>query len=146
MDRPSNIIQPILVPTRTLSSSTVPFNFERDCEETLESVCDHFEELLQDDATGMDGADVSLASGVLTVELPGHGTYVINKQTPNKQIWVSSPISGPARFDFEQKSGTWVYGRTGQSLHQLLDAEIGGQILKVESQFRNCHLGGGGKN
>lgn len=31
-------------------------------------------------------------SGVLTVKVGGeHGTYVINKQTPNKQIWLSSP-------------------------------------------------------
>lgn len=33
-------------------------------------------------------------SGVLTLKLPdGHGTYVINKQPPNKQIWLSSPSS-----------------------------------------------------
>ncbi len=31
-------------------------------------------------------------SGVLTVKVGGdHGTYVINKQTPNRQIWLSSP-------------------------------------------------------
>ncbi len=47
----------------------------------------------------MTTADVSLASGVLTIELPGHGTFVINKQVPNKQIWLSSPISGPARLE-----------------------------------------------
>ncbi|XP_070933807.1 frataxin, mitochondrial isoform X2 [Macaca nemestrina] len=34
----------------------------------------------------------TLVSGVLTVKLGGDlGTYVINKQTPNKQIWLSSP-------------------------------------------------------
>lgn len=32
-------------------------------------------------------------SGVLTLKLDEHGTYVINKQPPNKQIWLSSPIS-----------------------------------------------------
>lgn len=31
-------------------------------------------------------------SGVLTVRLGRHGTYVINKQTPNRQIWLSSPV------------------------------------------------------
>ena len=45
-------------------------------------------------------ADPTLADGVLTVKLGGKfGTYVINKQTPNKQLWLSSPVSGPARFD-----------------------------------------------
>jgi frataxin len=31
-------------------------------------------------------------SGVLTLCLGDHGTYVINKQPPNKQIWLSSPL------------------------------------------------------
>ena len=30
--------------------------------------------------------------GVLTVKLGQKGTYVINKQTPNRQIWMSSPV------------------------------------------------------
>lgn len=33
-----------------------------------------------------------LQSGVLTIHLGDRGTYVINKQPPNKQIWLSSPI------------------------------------------------------
>ena len=33
-------------------------------------------------------------AGVLTLKLPSSkGTYVINKQPPNKQIWLSSPTS-----------------------------------------------------
>jgi frataxin len=31
-------------------------------------------------------------SGVLTLRLGEKGTYVINKQPPNKQIWLSSPF------------------------------------------------------
>ena len=34
---------------------------------------------------------VYFQSGVLTLKLGEHGTYVINKQPPNKQIWLSSP-------------------------------------------------------
>lgn len=34
---------------------------------------------------------LSSQSGVLTLRLGSHGTYVINKQPPNKQIWFSSP-------------------------------------------------------
>jgi frataxin len=29
--------------------------------------------------------------GVLTLKLGSKGTYVLNKQPPNKQIWLSSP-------------------------------------------------------
>ena len=33
-----------------------------------------------------------IQSGVLTLTLGDNGTYVINKQPPNKQIWLSSPL------------------------------------------------------
>ena len=38
--------------------------------------------------------------GVLTVRLGELGTYVINKQAPNRQLWMSSPLSGPVRYDW----------------------------------------------
>lgn len=37
---------------------------------------------------------------MLTLRLGELGTYVINKQTPNRQIWMSSPMSGPVRYDW----------------------------------------------
>ncbi len=39
-------------------------------------------------------------AGVLTLCFPPSGTYVLNKQPPNRQIWLSSPVSGPKRFDY----------------------------------------------
>lgn len=40
-------------------------------------------------------------SGVLTIKLGGDlGTYVINKQTPNKQIWLSSPSRYVRKSEF----------------------------------------------
>ena len=69
------------------------------------------------------------------------GTYVINKQPPNKQIWLSSPLrraflfsstnvfltwflSGPKRYDYDTDAGKWVYARDGVSLGQLLEREL----------------------
>jgi frataxin len=68
---------------------------------------------------------------------------VINKQPPNKQIWLSSPISGPKRFDWvvsgagqhekegstvdtgdDGEGGKWVYLRDGSSLSDLLKKEL----------------------
>jgi frataxin len=37
--------------------------------------------------------DVTLSDGVLTVVCKGNRTYVLNKQTPNLQVWLSSPFS-----------------------------------------------------
>jgi len=61
---------------------------------------------------------------------------VLNKQPPNKQIWLSSPISGPKRFDwvvaqesmnFKEGSGQgdWVYLRDGSSLTDIIRKELG---------------------
>lgn len=74
-------------------------------------------------------------AGVLTVSFAEIGTYVINKQPPNKQIWLSSPISGPKRYDYvlfgegqAQKEGTamgeWVYLRDGSRMSELFLTEL----------------------
>jgi frataxin len=67
-------------------------------------------------------------SGVLNLSLPPHGHYVVNKQPPNQQIWISSPISGPSRFGYSGPTsggGTWVHHRReGVTLGALLDKEI----------------------
>ena len=60
--------------------------------------------------------------GVLTAQLGSLGTYVINKQTPNRQIWMSSPVSGPVRYDLT--GGQWVYNRDGHELHARLREEL----------------------
>ncbi|KHJ30545.1 putative mitochondrial iron uptake protein [Erysiphe necator] len=76
--------------------------------------------------------DVEFSAGVLTLTLPPKGTYVLNKQPPNKQIWLASPISGPKRYDYVHfakddkhgaASGEWVYLRDGSTLSNLLMEE-----------------------
>ncbi|KAJ5815493.1 Frataxin [Penicillium riverlandense] len=87
-----------------------------------------------------EGSDVEAeySAGVLNITVPALGTYVLNKQPPNKQIWLSSPISGPKRYDWivggdrmhEKQdsrpfvSGQWVYLRDGSNLTDLLNSEL----------------------
>jgi len=73
------------------------------------------------------------------------GTFVVNKQTPNRQIWLASPVrcdtarsflepassltpcslrSGPFRYDPAPGAG-WRYKRDGHSLHERLQTELG---------------------
>lgn len=67
-------------------------------------------------------------SGVLNLSLPPHGHYVVNKQPPNQQIWISSPLSGPSRFGYSSTGdgeGVWVHHRReGVTLGGLLDKEL----------------------
>ncbi|XP_048360707.1 frataxin, mitochondrial isoform X2 [Sphaerodactylus townsendi] len=103
-------------------SSLDETTYEKLAEETLESLVDFFEDLADKHLIPED-YDVSFGTGVLTVQLGGNmGTYVINKQTPNKQIWLSSPTSGPKRYDWTGEN--WVYSHDGVSLHELLAKEL----------------------
>ncbi|XP_013786033.1 uncharacterized protein LOC106470054 [Limulus polyphemus] len=119
----------------TLESLSV---FEEVVEGTLESLCEYCEEILLDAETNIADTDVTLNDGVLTLKLGEHGTYVINKQTPNRQIWLSSPTSGPKRYDFVNKK--WIYKYDNISLHQLLSNELSG-ILNTKIDFTSCSYG-----
>lgn len=85
-------------------------------------------------------------SGVMTFSMAAHGTYVINKQPPNKQIWLSSPFSsvlppsssppshgsharspscsGPKRYDYDASAKVWFYTRDGTRMKDLLEKEL----------------------
>ncbi|KAI8815478.1 hypothetical protein BJ742DRAFT_18198, partial [Cladochytrium replicatum] len=89
-------------------------------DETLDVLVTFFEDL--GDELDLDGYDVSYSNGVVTLKLGEPGTYVINKQPPNLQIWLSSPVSGPKRFDFVD--GDWIYKRENESLQSLLTSEV----------------------
>jgi frataxin len=58
--------------------------------------------------------------GVLNVIVGDKGTFVLNKQAPNLQIWLSSPISGPLRYDFCRESVAWRNSRDQHDLLSLL--------------------------
>jgi frataxin len=71
---------------------------------------------------------------------------VVNKQPPNQQIWISSPISGPSRFGYSGNpdgKGTWVHHRREEvTLGGLLDKELRG-IMKesgIEGEWEGTGL------
>ncbi|CAA3020413.1 frataxin, mitochondrial [Olea europaea subsp. europaea] len=76
------------------------------------------------DSLDIDGYDIDYGNEVLTLKLGAAGTYVINKQTPNRQIWMSSPVSGPSRFDWDQNAQAWIYRRTKGDLMKVLETEL----------------------
>jgi len=98
--------------------------YEKVSSETLDDLADTFDTLLEEFYPSE--FDSTLANGVLTVQLSQNGTYVINKQTPNRQLWLSSPTSGPKRYDYVD--GKWIYLRDGHCLQDLLSTEFS-QIL-----------------
>ncbi|KAK9092274.1 hypothetical protein Syun_027185 [Stephania yunnanensis] len=96
--------------------------FHRLADETIQDLQEKFEEY--GDSVQVDGFDIDYGNQVLTLKLGDLGTYVLNKQTPNRQLWLSSPVSGPSRFDWDQNSEAWVYRRTKVNLLQLFESEL----------------------
>ena len=117
-------------PVCSFSTASEDAAFHRAADEMLGNLQDRVE------AWGEDGEledfDFSAEAGVVTVALGEKGTYVINKQAPNRQIWVSSPFSGPLRYDYDAREKKWVYARDGSALHERRRDELvaagGGQL------------------
>ena len=64
--------------------------------------------------------DIDLNDGILTL-ITDYGTFVINKQSVAKEIWLSSPISGPYHFAF--KDEMWL-SRDNVELFDILTKEL----------------------
>uniref|UniRef100_A0AC35TTS7 Ferroxidase n=1 Tax=Rhabditophanes sp. KR3021 TaxID=114890 RepID=A0AC35TTS7_9BILA len=72
--------------------------------------------------------------GVLTAKIDDKvGTYVINKETSNRQIWLSSPLSGPKRYDFVDNK--WVHTRDNMALNDLLTYEFRKIFKRDKTKF-----------
>ena len=99
--------------TMTIDEST----FQTLADETLARMMDTLEEAVGDQL------DVDLQDGILTIELDSGGQYVINKHAPNRQIWMSSPVSGASHFDSDGHGG-WVGTRGAGTLAAMLSAEL----------------------
>ena len=57
---------------------------------------------------------------VLNVSVSSLGTFVINKQSPNKQLWLSSPVTGPFRYDYCASTASWVNSSDRHPLLSIL--------------------------
>lgn len=91
--------------------------FETQAEQILARLQTQIEDALDD-------VDVELRGGILTLELADGRQYVINKHSPNRQIWLSSPISGAAHFVHDAATGAWRSTRSDAELHRLLADEL----------------------
>jgi frataxin len=72
-------------------------------------------------------------AGVLTITLPNTRQYVINRHTPSRQIWVSSPVSGAGYYEFSGSS--WLSKRADNAnkseLYNFISAELNLVLAKA---------------
>lgn len=93
-------------------------------DQSLEDIQDLLDSLEDSEAMEDDDVDISYSQGVLNINLGKAGFWVLNKQTPNRQIWWSSPVSGPKRYEYTD--GEWVCSRVpdGPTLSQAIVEEV----------------------
>jgi CyaY protein len=73
--------------------------------------------------------DVDLESGILTITCADDTKVIINRQTPNREIWVAARSGG---FHYAHRDGEWRDTRTSEelfaSLTRLIKAESGVEV------------------
>jgi len=70
--------------------------YHRIADQALDAVQD----AVEDGAISEDNLpEIDSAEGVLNITFPGPKTFVLNKQTPNRQLWLSSPIRFGLHFE-----------------------------------------------
>jgi len=76
-----------------------------------------------------DELDVSLEGGVLTIECPDASRIIVNRQAPNREIWVAARSGG---FHFAYRGGAWIDTRSSAelfaSLERLVEAQAGVKV------------------
>lgn len=92
--------------------------FAAAADRTLQALLDAVEDALPD-------ADGELRDGILTLEVDGVGTFVVNRHLPNREIWLSSPRSGAWHFGRDEAAGAWVSTRGPERLQAVLGADLG---------------------
>lgn len=71
---------------------------------TLDEIVDILGVLEMSDDPALEDVDINCSQGVLNINLGAPGFWVLNKQSPNRQVWWSSPLSGPRRFELKDAS------------------------------------------
>ncbi|CAJ1027354.1 frataxin-like protein [Leishmania guyanensis] len=97
------------------------------------TAADELLELIETKVDALDSAaveDVSCNGGVLTIETAERGVFILNKQAPNVQLWLSSPISGPHHYDMitvtqdGHERVSWKSNHDGHDLVKKLEEEL----------------------
>jgi CyaY protein len=88
--------------------------FERAADETLRAL----DRALSD----LDGVEVDLQSGILTLEFSDGVKYVVNSHRAARQIWMAAESSA-WHFDYHPESSRWIAPRNGDELRATL-AEV----------------------
>ena len=124
-------------PHRTLASitttNTTKEQFNTATEQFFNIVQDRLE---HDDIELNEHIDSEYTNGVLTLK-HNTSTWIINSHSVTRQLWLSSPYSGPSKYNYYVDKQCWLNERDGVSkLSELLSNEWS-EKLDVPIDFSN---------
>lgn len=102
-------------PANTPISDT---EFRKLVSETLEYI---FESLDEEDIGG--ALDMDLHDGILTIATHSGHAFVVSRHAPNKEIWLSSPLTGGLHFTLPKQGLDWSLP-DGRTLLVVLSEEV----------------------
>jgi frataxin len=73
--------------------------------------------------------------GVLQIQLGNNGTFIVSRQTPSRQLWLSSPVSGPWHFTYDNEKDDWICTKGKDRFWDRMNKEIS-PILKIKAIFK----------
>jgi CyaY protein len=103
--------------------SAKPFVMSTLTEQEFEHVADEALHALDSALTDLDGLEVSLEMGILTLEHADGTKYVVNSHRAARQIWMAAERNA-WHFDYRPEGGRWVASKSGDELWSTLSAVI----------------------
>jgi CyaY protein len=99
---------------------------ESDFHRAVDALLARIEAAVEDEGS----LDSDLEAGILTLECAGGTRIIVNRQTPNREIWVAARSGG---FHFAQREGRWIDTRSGDellaSLARIVAAQCGAKLV-----------------
>ena len=86
---------------------------ETDFHRSVDAVLERIERSVE----ASDALEVDLEAGILTITCPAKTRVIVNRQTPNREIWVAARSGG---FHFRWREGEWRDTRSGDELFASL--------------------------
>jgi CyaY protein len=96
------------------SSSQSPAQSESEFGAEVDAILLAIEESLDAHAQAADSdIEFETMAGILTIECEDGSKIIVNRQTPNREIWVAAKSGG---FHFRKTNGAWMDTRGGPDL------------------------------
>jgi len=78
-------------------------------------------ERIEEALSAIDGVDIDLADGILTLEFDEGPKVVVNSHSAARQIWVAANLAA-GHFSPDEKTGRWFDSKTGEDLWDRLQS------------------------